>query len=75
MGQLHYNSRRYSYITTNQIRYYTIALVAFDTLQIHTFTIPGIATDRVYVHFTFMSNLHPNPFYEAASSLRPLLAF
>jgi len=31
------------------IRYYTIALVAFDTLQIHTFAIPGVPTDRTCV--------------------------
>ncbi|CAA7269671.1 unnamed protein product [Cyclocybe aegerita] len=33
----------------HQVRYYTIFLVAFDTLQIHTFAIPGVATDKLCV--------------------------
>jgi len=31
------------------IRYFTIGLVLFDTLQIHTFSIPGVPTDKVCV--------------------------
>ncbi|CAA7266450.1 unnamed protein product [Cyclocybe aegerita] len=31
------------------VQYYTIFLVAFDTLQIHSFAIPGVASDKLCV--------------------------
>ena len=41
-----------------QIRYYTIFLVAFDTLQVHTFAIPGVATNTMYVIHTVCAAQH-----------------
>jgi len=41
-----------------QIRYYTIFLVAFDTLQVHTFAIPGVATNTMYVIRTVCAAQH-----------------
>ena len=36
------SSRSHEILTMLQIRYYTIARLAFDVLQIHTFAIPGV---------------------------------